>query len=85
MGKSSTRLPVALKIALATAAPVPVMPLSPTPRAPMGVCGSGMSFHRMSISGTSRWTGTWYSARLGFMMRPQSNEPGNRVTHGSPH
>lgn len=58
MGRSRIRLPVALKIALATAAPVPVMLSSPMPRAPMGVCGSGMSVQITSISGTSMCTGT---------------------------
>src|ERR1700733_8075946 len=41
MGRSRTRLPVALNTALATAAPTPVMPISPTPRAPTGAWGSG--------------------------------------------
>ena len=36
IGRSRTRLPVALNTALATAAPTPVMPISPTPRAPTG-------------------------------------------------
>jgi pimeloyl-ACP methyl ester carboxylesterase len=45
--------PVALKTALATAAPTPVMPISPTPCAPIGVCGSAMSVQITSISGTS--------------------------------
>ena len=58
IGKSRTRLPVALNIALATAAAAPVMPSSPTPRAPIGVCSSGMSVQRISMGGTSRLTGT---------------------------
>lgn len=58
IGRSRMRLPVALKTALATAAPTPVMPISPTPRAPIGVWGSGMSVHITSISGTSICTGT---------------------------
>lgn len=53
IGRSRTRIPVALYTAFATAAAVPVIPISPTPRAPMGVCGSGMSVHITSISGTS--------------------------------
>ena len=36
IGRSRTRLPVALNTALATAAPTPVMPISPMPRAPTG-------------------------------------------------
>ena len=36
IGRSRTRFPVALNTALATAAPTPVMPISPTPRAPTG-------------------------------------------------
>jgi hypothetical protein len=43
-----------------------------------------MSVQITSISGTSMCTGTWYSARLGFMMRPQSNEPRNRLRRISP-
>ena len=35
-GSLRSRLPVAAKIALATAAPTPVMPISPMPRAPIG-------------------------------------------------
>ena len=35
-----------------------VMPISPMPRAPIGVCGSGMSRKWDSIFGTSRLTGT---------------------------
>jgi len=37
IGKSRIRLPVALKTAFATAAPTPVIPISPTPRAPKEV------------------------------------------------
>jgi hypothetical protein len=58
IGRSRTRFPVALNTALATAAPTPVMPISPTPRAPTGACGSGSSVQITSISGTSRCTGT---------------------------
>jgi Major Facilitator Superfamily len=43
IGSSRIRLPVALKTAFATAAAAPVMPISPTPRAPSGECSSGMS------------------------------------------
>lgn len=57
IGRSRMRLPVALNTAFATAAATPVMPISPTPCAPIGVCGSGMSVQITSISGTSRCTG----------------------------
>jgi hypothetical protein len=57
MGKSRTRLPVALKTAFAIAAATPVIPISPTPCAPIGARGSGMSVQITSISGTSMWTG----------------------------
>src|SRR5882757_8410353 len=57
IGRSRTRLPVALNTALAIAAAVPVMPISPMPRAPSGAWGSGMSVHITSIAGTSRCTG----------------------------
>jgi hypothetical protein len=43
IGKSRIRFPVALKAALAMAAAAPVMPISPTPRAPSGACSSGIS------------------------------------------
>src|SRR4029077_17338530 len=42
IGKARLRLPWALYTAFATAAATPVMPISPTPRAPMGARGSGM-------------------------------------------
>ena len=58
IGRSRTRLPVALKTALAMAAATPVMPISPMPRAPSGDLGSGMPVHMTSISGTSRCEGT---------------------------
>lgn len=57
IGSERIRRPVALWIALATAAPTPVIPISPMPRAPSGAYGSGMSVKMMSISGTSMWTG----------------------------
>jgi hypothetical protein len=53
IGNSRIRLPVALCTAFATAAPTPVMPISPIPCAPNGLCGSGMSFQMTSIDGTS--------------------------------
>ncbi len=37
IGRSLTRLPVALKIALAIAAAVPTSPISPSPFAPRGL------------------------------------------------
>ena len=43
MGRSRTRLPVACRTALATAAEAPVMPTSPMPSRPSGVVGSGSS------------------------------------------
>ena len=54
IGRSRRRFPVALKMALATTAPIPVIPISPTPCAPIGVCGSGISVQITSMSGTSR-------------------------------
>lgn len=57
IGKSRMRLPVALNTALATAAATPVIPISPTPCAPIGVNGSGISRKWISMFGTSRFTG----------------------------
>ena len=46
------------------------MPISPIPLAPMGeALKSGSGTHITSRSGTSAFTGTWYSARLSFVQR----------------
>ena len=51
-------------MALATAAAVPVMPISPMPRAPSGWnLVSGMLRQVTSMMPMSALTGTWYSAR----------------------
>ncbi len=43
IGRSLMRCPVALKTALAIAAATPVVPISPSPLAPIGeICGSGL-------------------------------------------
>src|SRR5262245_48865457 len=55
MGSDVMRLPVALKMAFATAAGARIMPDSPTVFAPKGPYPSSTSIKLTSIWGTSRW------------------------------
>ena len=58
------RMPVALKTALAMAAAVPTMPISPIPLEPIGLTRkSSSSIQLTSICSMSAFTGTWYDAR----------------------
>src|SRR6202023_3510498 len=58
IGRSHRRMPVASKIALATAAIGGMSGTSPTPRAPNGWRGLGSSIMIVSIIGMSEATGT---------------------------
>lgn len=59
MGSCRCRVPVACQTALAIAAAVPTMPISPRPLIPVGLTSSGSSTQSTSISGTSAWAATW--------------------------
>src|SRR5208283_920993 len=72
IGNLRTRTPVACQTAFATAPAVPVIPISQTHLIPSALtCGSFSSTRIASIDVTSAFTGTWYSARLAFIVRPE--------------
>src|SRR4051794_12974665 len=64
IGRSRTRTPVACQTALATAAAVPTMPISPIPLAPIGLTSrSSSSIQAASRSAMSAFVATWYCAK----------------------
>src|SRR6202795_298778 len=83
MGNRRILFPVALKIALAMAAGIPVTPISPIPRAPSGLkMVSGLMTKWISTSGMSALVATRYSAKFALAYRPvfsSRTDPSNRA------
>jgi hypothetical protein len=72
IGNSRTRTPVACQTAFATAPAVPVMPIFTDALYSKSIhVRVVFSIRIASRAGTSAFTGIWYSARLGFMGRPE--------------